>query len=252
MSRLVGSTLPHLSDQIIWKVQRGAVSHPQSHSTRMAIPNKSPVSPRLPVAPPKGLLVPADLLSQLPGLRILVSPEEKGHAAQELPPPSSTAKNILDSTLPALHTPTSPHSSRSPRNTHTHMHTRTTAPFPHCPPFPTRPSLGSTNFLAPRAERNPQDHLARLSSLRIATWMPSTRPLPRLLHLLLADLQGQGAHYLPRQASLWTALTLASAQYTQEVSVLLWFCPRHATRSLLLSQSVKATRGPPRAPSPSG
>lgn len=167
--------------------------------------------PRLPEAacrPSQGLLVPADLMfSRLPGLHVLVSPEERGQAAQELPPPSSTAKNVLGSTLPALHLT---HSSLSPRNTHTHMHTHITAPFPHCPPFLTRPSLVSTNSLAPRAGRNPQDHLAHLSSLRIAAWMPSTRSLPRLLHLL-AHLQGQGAHYLPRQASLWTALTLASA-----------------------------------------
>ena len=53
MSQPVGSTLPHLLDQRIWKVQRGAVSHPQSRSTCMAVPNKNPVSPRLPVAPPR-------------------------------------------------------------------------------------------------------------------------------------------------------------------------------------------------------
>ncbi|CAI9153477.1 unnamed protein product [Rangifer tarandus platyrhynchus] len=51
-------------------------------------------------------------------------PGERGQAGQEWPPPSSTAKNVLDSTLPALHPlPTSPHSSLSPRNTHTCTHT---------------------------------------------------------------------------------------------------------------------------------
>ena len=177
---------------------------------------RSEQEPRLPKAacrPSQGLLVPAYLMfSRLPGLHVLVSPEERGQAAQELPPPSSTAKNVLGSTLPALH-PTHccpPHTLFSKSQEHTHMHTHITAPFPHCPPFLTRPSLVSTNSLAPRAGRNPQDHLARLSSLRIAAWMPSTRSLPRLLHLL-AHLQGQGAHYLPRQASLWTALTIASA-----------------------------------------
>lgn len=250
MSRLVGSTLPHLLDQIIWKVQRGAVSHPQSHSTRMAVPNKSPVSPRLPVLPRVCWSQQICSHSSLASASWFPQKRE-GTLLRSCLLPATQLRMFW--TLPSLlSTPPPPHSSRSPRNTHTHMHTRTTAPFPHCPPFPTRPSLGSTNLLAPRAERNPRDHLARLSSLRIATWMPSTRPLPRLLHLLLADLQGQGAHYLPRQASFWTALTLASAQYTQEVSVFLWFCPRHATRSPLLSQSVKATHGPPRAPLPSG
>ena len=51
-------------------------------------------------------------------------PEERGQAGQEWPPPSSTAKNVLASALPALHPlPTSPHSSLSPRNTHTCTHT---------------------------------------------------------------------------------------------------------------------------------
>ena len=119
------------------------------------------------------------------------------------------------------------------------MHTHTTAPFPHCPPFLTSPSL------APRAGRKPLDHLAYLSSLRIAAWMPSARSLPRLLHLLLAHLQGQGAHYLPSQASLWTALTSASAEYTREVSAFLWFCPCHATCSLSVPKCEGHTLSPP-------
>lgn len=133
MAQPVGSVLPRLLEQIIWKAQRGAVSHPQSHSTCVTVLNKNPDTPRVPVTPSKALLVPADLLlTPLPGLCILVSPEESGQAGQELLLPASTAKKILDSALPAL-PDTSPHFSLSPRNTHTCTHT--TARFLHCSPF---------------------------------------------------------------------------------------------------------------------
>ena len=160
MAQPVGSVLPHLLEQIIWKAQRGAVSHPQSHSTCVTVLDKNAAIPRLPVTPSKALLVPADLLlTPLPGLCILVSPEENGQAGQELPLPSSTAKKILDSALPALPA-TSPHFSLSPRNTHMHTHhspfsTLPTFP-PPTPPTPWPPGLEGTPkiiwFSSPHSE----------------------------------------------------------------------------------------------------
>lgn len=104
MARLVGCTLPHLSDRITWKAQRGAVSHPHSHSTCMCVtvPNKNPVTPGLPVTPPKGLLVPADLpLSRLPGLYILVSQKREGKLVRRglLPAPQLRTFSPLPSQL---------------------------------------------------------------------------------------------------------------------------------------------------------
>lgn len=79
----------------------------------MTVLNKNPVTPRLPVTPPKGLLVPADrLLSRLPGLRILVSQKREGKLVRSSLLPAPQLRTFSTPCPP-------PHTSLSPRNTHT-------------------------------------------------------------------------------------------------------------------------------------
>lgn len=77
----------------------------------MTVPDKNPVTPRLPVTPPKGLLLPAGLpLSRLPGLRILVSQKREGKLVRSglLPAPQlrtfSTLPSLLSTPCPPPHT----------------------------------------------------------------------------------------------------------------------------------------------------
>lgn len=195
MAQLVGSMLPHLLGQIIWSTQRGTVSYPHSHSTCTTVLTKN--------------LSSAGCLSLLP--RLCRSQQACcSHPSLASAPwfPQKREGRLVSNCLflapwrrqfwilPSLPPPHAFCQSQE----HTHVHTSQPL-FSHRPP-----PLFSTDSPAPRTGRNPQGHLVLLSPLRIAAWMSSARSPPRLLHLLLAHLQGQGAHYLPRQVSAFRLL----------------------------------------------
>lgn len=217
---------------------------------------RSEQEPRLPKAacrPSQGLLVPAYLMfSRLPGLHVLVSPEERGQAAQELPPPSSTAKNVLGSTLPALH-PTHccpPHTlfSKSQEHTHTHAHTHH-SPFSTLPTFPHKALPGLHQLPGSQGWKEPPGSSGsplltqncRLDAFHKipAKASPSSCTPPRT-----------GSSLPPKTGFSLDCSDFSISLIHEEVSVFLWFSPCHATCSLSLSQSVKATHGPHPPPSP--
>ena len=112
----------------------------------VTVPNKNPVTPRLLVTPPKGLLVPADLpLSQLPGLHILVSQKREGKLVRSGLLPAPQLRTFLP--LPSLlSTPCPPpHTLLYVPGTHTHAHTHH-SPFSTLPTFPHKPLSGSQGW----------------------------------------------------------------------------------------------------------
>lgn len=141
---------------------------------------------------------------------------------------------------PAL-PPASPHLS-APRNTHTDTHHSPFATLPTAPPQPI-PFLFPTSSLAPGLEGAPRIiwlslRFGCLPQDPCQTSLPSSYTPP-----------GTGSSLPPKTAfCLWTALTLASPQYTERL-VLLWLCPWPPACSLSF---LKCSNHPLSPPHPQG